>query len=308
MNVSYGNYRGIEKNDIQLTYFSSLASKPQDKLILNNKSYNIIPGFQITILKNMEYRIESNDNKSKRVYQFKTIYKIPTFDTTKIIRISKNLNKRNSFFGKLLPRQIHLSIFIIVGLLLGYAVYSIRILKLKVCIICFTQLFFYSLIGVTAYIAFFRDPSSFSSKIYSVLIFIFSIVGMWLSGRQVWIEKFPEDEVPACGPSLGYMIKEFPFFDKIRYLIRYLLMGDGNCVDISRQFLGLSMAGWSFVWFLVIFILSIVAIKKSTFIVKEDISVESSVTKSLLLVVVVIPGVLAFLAVPLLAYLHKMGP
>ncbi|MDC0910865.1 disulfide bond formation protein B [Candidatus Pseudothioglobus singularis] len=40
-------------------------------------------------------------------------------------------------------------------------------------------------------------------------------------------------------------------------------MGDGNCAEIPWQFLGLSMAGWSFVWFLVILILSLTAIFKS---------------------------------------------
>jgi disulfide bond formation protein DsbB len=47
-------------------------------------------------------------------------------------------------------------------------------------------------------------------------------------------------------------------------------MGDGNCAEIPWKFLGLSMAGWSLVWFLVIFLLSILAIKKSTSIFKTQ--------------------------------------
>jgi disulfide bond formation protein DsbB len=43
-------------------------------------------------------------------------------------------------------------------------------------------------------------------------------------------------------------------------------MGDGNCAEIPWQFLGLSMAGWSFIWFGVIIILSLLVIKKSTLI------------------------------------------
>ncbi len=73
------------------------------------------------------------------------------------------------------------------------------------------------------------------------------------------LQGLPEDEVPLCGPPLEYIIDVFPFAD----VINALFMGDGNCAEIPWKFLGLSMAGWSLVWFLVIFLLSILAIKKS---------------------------------------------
>ena len=166
----------------------------------------------------------------------------------------------NTFLLQLLPRQIHLIIFILVGSLLGYAAYSMKVLGLEACTLCITQQFFYCLIGVTAFIAFLHNPYPFLSQIYSVLISISSIAGIWISGRQVWLQGLPEDEVPLCGPPLEYIIDVFPFAD----VINALFMGDGNCAEIPWKFLGLSMAGWSLVWFLVIFFLSILAIKKST--------------------------------------------
>jgi len=42
-----------------------------------------------------------------------------------------------------------------------------------------------------------------------------------------------------------------------------LFIGDGNCAEISWQFLGLSMAGWSFIWFTLFLILSILIVLKS---------------------------------------------
>jgi disulfide bond formation protein DsbB len=86
--------------------------------------------------------------------------------------------------------------------------------------------------------------------------------GAWIAGRQVWLQSLPEDEVPLCGPPLEYIIDVFPFSD----VLNALFMGDGNCAEIPWQFLGLSMAGWSFIWFGVIIILSLLAIKKSTLI------------------------------------------
>jgi len=172
----------------------------------------------------------------------------------------------NTFLLQLLPRQIHLIIFILVGSLLGYAAYSMKVLGLEACTLCITQQFFYCLIGVTAFIAFLHNPYSLFSQIYSVLISISSIVGIWISGRQVWLQGLPEDEVPLCGPPLEYIIDVFPFAD----VINALFMGDGNCAEIPWKFLGLSMAGCSLIWFLAIFFLSLLAIKKSTSIFKTQ--------------------------------------
>jgi disulfide bond formation protein DsbB len=51
----------------------------------------------------------------------------------------------------------------------------------------------------------------------------------------------------------------FPFAD----VINALFMGDGNCAEIPWEFFGLSMAGWSLVWFVIIFFLSLSSFIKS---------------------------------------------
>ena len=156
-----------------------------------------------------------------------------------------------NFLFQLLPRQIHLIIFILVGSLLGYAAYSMKILGLEACTLCITQQFFYCVIGILAFIAFLNNPKPSYSRLYSVFISLGAVAGIWISGRQVWLQGLPEDEVPLCGPPLEYIIDVFPFAD----VLNALFMGDGNCAEIPWKFLGLSMAGWSLIWFVVIFIL-----------------------------------------------------
>ena len=51
----------------------------------------------------------------------------------------------------------------------------------------------------------------------------------------------------------------FPFGD----LLNALFIGDGNCAEIPWQFLGFSMAGWSFIWFTLFLVLSILIVLKS---------------------------------------------
>ncbi len=156
-------------------------------------------------------------------------------------------------------RQIHLVIFLIVGSILGYAAYSMKILGLEPCTLCITQQFFYCLIGLSSFASFLHNPGVTASRIYSVFLSLFALAGIWISGRQVWLQGLPEDEIPLCGPPLEYIIDVFPFAD----VITALFMGDGNCAEIPWQFLGLSMAGWSFIWFLIIFFLSITSFIKS---------------------------------------------
>ena len=160
---------------------------------------------------------------------------------------------------QLSARQIYLIIFLAVGGLIGYAAYSIKILGLEPCPLCITQQFFYSIVGITAFIAFNHNPVSRISRFYAAIISLASAAGIWVAGRQVWLQSLPEDEVPLCGPPLEYILEVFPFGD----LLTALFMGDGNCAETSWQFLGLSMAGWSLIWFALFLVLSILVILKS---------------------------------------------
>ena len=160
---------------------------------------------------------------------------------------------------QLSARQIYLIIFLAVGGLIGYAAYSIKILGLEPCPLCITQQFFYSIVGITAFIAFNHNPVEIISRFYAGIIFLASAAGIWVAGRQVWLQSLPEDEVPLCGPPLEYIFEVFPFGD----LLNALFIGDGNCAEITWQFLGLSMAGWSFIWFTLFLVLSILIVFKS---------------------------------------------
>ena len=160
---------------------------------------------------------------------------------------------------QLSARQIYLIIFLAVGGLIGYAAYSMKILGLEPCPLCITQQFFYSIVGVTAFIAFNHNAGEIISRFYAAIIFFASAAGIWVAGRQVWLQSLPEDEVPLCGPPLEYILEVFPFGD----LLNALFIGDGNCAEITWQFLGLSMAGWSFIWFTLFLVLSILIVLKS---------------------------------------------
>ena len=60
------------------------------------------------------------------------------------------------------------------------------------------------------------------------------------------------DRVPQCGPDLYFMLQNFPLSSTLEKLIR----GTGECAAVDWKFLGLSIAGWSLVWFAIFIVLA----------------------------------------------------
>ena len=71
-------------------------------------------------------------------------------------------------------------------------------------------------------------------------------LGAAVSGRHVWLQGLPADQVPECGPGLAYMLNTFP----LSRAIRETLTGSGECASVDWIFLGLSMPGWALLWFI----------------------------------------------------------
>lgn len=72
--------------------------------------------------------------------------------------------------------------------------------------------------------------------------------GVAIGSRHVWLQQLPADEVPSCGPDLGYMFDAFPFLEAVDMV----LSGSGSCAEIDTAFLGLSLAKWTLGLFLVL--------------------------------------------------------
>jgi disulfide bond formation protein DsbB len=89
--------------------------------------------------------------------------------------------------------------------------------------------------------------------VYSGLAIILAGLGAAVAGRQVWLQHLPKDRVPACGPGLEYMLNKFPLGE----VLSKVFMGSGECAEVGWRFLGLSVAGWSLVWFVLLCLLAI---------------------------------------------------
>ena len=145
-----------------------------------------------------------------------------------------------------------LTTLIVIGLM-SYGLYTQYYLYLEPCPLCMTQRIFYCLVGGIAFLAFLHNGRGISQKVYGSLMTLGAIGGIAAAGRQVWMQHLPADEVPACGPSLEYMLETFPFAEAMKMLI----LGDGNCAEVLWTFVGFSMGEWSLACFVGLFSLSL---------------------------------------------------
>ncbi len=142
-------------------------------------------------------------------------------------------------------RLLNLVIALGCASLIGIALYMQHQLGLEPCPLCMTQRVAIIAVGSVALLAFLINPQGVGRRVMAGLAGLLAIAGGAVSSRQLWLQSLPEDQVPACGPSLEYMLETFPLAETLKIM----LQGDGNCAEVVWTFLGLSIPGWTLVAF-----------------------------------------------------------
>ena len=127
-------------------------------------------------------------------------------------------------------------------------------LGLEPCYLCVTQRFFVVCVGIVCAIAALHNPAQFGQRIYALLSILAATLGGYFSSKQLWLQSLPEDQVPACGIPVDYLLDSFSFSEAIAMLVR----GDGNCAEVQWQLLGLSMPAWVLIGFIGFVLLGLV--------------------------------------------------
>lgn len=139
-----------------------------------------------------------------------------------------SLSNRQVFFGLLLLAVIAM---------LFARVYLQAHLGLDPCPLCMTQRLFVVCWGAVALVGILHNPADPGARVYAALCAASAYLGALVAARHVWLQRLPEDQVPACGPPLDYLLENFP----LRDAINTLLMGDGNCAEVAWTLFGLSI-------------------------------------------------------------------
>ena len=132
--------------------------------------------------------------------------------------------------------------------LMAFAYYLQYVKGLEPCPLCMVQRFFFYAVMALFVLAAIHGPGRTGATVYSSLVVLFALGGAAAAGRQLWLQHLPPDKVPQCGPDLFFMLENFP----LSRTLEKLFYGTGECAKVDWSFLGLSIAGWSFVWFIVL--------------------------------------------------------
>ncbi len=134
------------------------------------------------------------------------------------------------------------------ALLLGYGYYLQHAQGLEPCPLCLVQRGFFYAVAVVCLVAALHGPRHIGITLYGVLGALFAAGGAATAARQVWLQSLPPDKVPQCGPDLFFMLENLPLSRALEKLVQ----GSGECAAVDWKFLGLSIAGWSLVWFVIL--------------------------------------------------------
>ncbi|MCB6184794.1 disulfide bond formation protein B [Leeia sp. TBRC 13508] len=142
--------------------------------------------------------------------------------------------------------------------LMAYALYLQYYKFQEPCPLCMLQRVVIVFMGVIFFIAGIHHPGKRGATVYGVIIALIGLVGAAISARHVWIQYLPPEQVPQCGPGLSYMLETMPFGSAILQVLH----GSGECADKSWMFLGLTIPGWTFLFFVALSVLALVLPRK----------------------------------------------
>jgi len=129
--------------------------------------------------------------------------------------------------------------------MMGFGFYLQYAEGLEPCPLCMTQRIFIVSVGLVGLFAALHHPAGWGTRLYALLGLALTSAGGFFSARHIHIQNLPPEEVPACGPSLEYIIDTFPLAEALDVLLR----GNGNCAEVTWTLLGLSIPEWTLIAF-----------------------------------------------------------
>lgn len=140
------------------------------------------------------------------------------------------------------------AIFVACAVLLGIAIYLQEQVGLEPCPMCILQRYAFTAIGIVALVGAIHGPRAGAAlKVYGALLIVLALAGGGVAVRQSYIQHFPP-VVSSCGTDLDFLVNTFP----ISQALPKIFSGSGDCALVKWRLLGLSIAEWALIWFVLI--------------------------------------------------------
>ena len=130
--------------------------------------------------------------------------------------------------------------------LLAYAIFEQFQMGMEPCPKCIFQRVAFMAMGVFFLAGAIHGPGALGRRIYAILVAGAALVGAVVAVRHLIVQFTPQDPLlEGCGPGLNYLLDAFPLADAIKKAF----MATGDCGESSWTFLGLTMPGWTLIWY-----------------------------------------------------------
>jgi len=149
-----------------------------------------------------------------------------------------------------------LSIGVVSLAVVGGGLYFSQVMNLAACSLCIVQRMLYISIGLLCLIAALPPVGKSGTNTFvrtmAALAAVTSVCGVGVASYQSWLQRF--DIISECGINPSW-------WEKLVYWagdqLPWLFSANGLCEDSAWFFLGLSIAEWSLVIFVIFFLISL---------------------------------------------------
>ena len=145
----------------------------------------------------------------------------------------------------LLPPLVNFGLGI--GLLVGAYMFQI-IGYYDPCPLCILQRWSFGFIALCGALMMIPGLYLVIKKALLLIAGLFSMSGVIISGRQIYLQNLPSDQVPTCAPPMDFLLDTLPIFE----VIQTILLGDGNCAEYDWRFI-FNFAEWALIFFVFLF-------------------------------------------------------
>ncbi|MFN7750946.1 MAG: disulfide bond formation protein B [Pseudomonadota bacterium] len=121
------------------------------------------------------------------------------------------------------------------------------------CPLCILQRAAVLALAVVFAVAAVRAPAGRALRGHAAAAVGIALAGAGVAGWHLRLQHLPRDRVPECGPGLEFMLEQFPLVEVLGRVFR----GSGECAEAGWRLLGLTIPGWTLLWFLGLAVLSI---------------------------------------------------
>jgi disulfide bond formation protein DsbB len=112
-------------------------------------------------------------------------------------------------------------------------------------------------LGIEFLVLLVHGPKRVGVVVYGVLLTGTALGGLGLASRHVWLQWYPPD-INGCTAPLLFQLERFPWLS----VLSKALQATGDCARVDWTFLTLSIAQWSWIWFLIFVVMSIVILMR----------------------------------------------